>query len=168
MKELKSDDLQNWTKGGNVGDKIYFVIIKSPNCPKCECLNNNIEKAFGDYKEYIGWFTYKPGPDTQVVAKIFSNLNIMSAPSIIYRYQDDEWKLGSIPFDNNDSEYIDLRCIIDAISENDSRYFGFDEYDDPIDSDAQLNMNRLLHLIHGEVDQEKLKERRQFKNKLTI
>ena len=165
MKEFNTEQLLSWTKGENLEEKIYFIIIKMPNCPKCEHLANNANKAFGELKDNIGFYIYKPVPNANQVAEIISKLDIMSAPSIIFKYKNDSWDLGKISW--SDQDYTDLRCIFDAINDNDQSFFGYSEFDEKIEDDAQYNMNRLLRLVHGEINPDILKERKLLKKEVT-
>jgi len=167
MKTLTNDEFKIWVNGGNIDEKIYFVVIKTASCPKCEILKNNAEKAFGELKNNVGWFVF--GPQAVNVADIFANLNITSAPALIYRCQvEGQWRVNTIYW--SDADYTDLRCIMDAIKDNDQSFFDFNEFDEYIGTSetADLGMNRLLHLIHGEIDPDKLRDRRAFKKNITI
>lgn len=163
MKELNQDELALWTKGGNIAEKTYFVIIKTPNCVRCENLMKN-QSVFGKMIDNIATFVFKPGPGVSIAAEIFSNLGLTSAPALIYHYQDDEkkWRLGEIDTDDID----DLGCIFDAINDNDHSFFGYSEYDDPIEEVPNYNMNRLLRLIYGEMDAGIAKEREMLKKEV--
>jgi hypothetical protein len=176
MKEFKEADLQVWTDGGNIGDKIYFTVIKTPSCVKCKLLQNNAEKAFGSFVDNVAWYEYKPGET--VAAKIFTDLGITSAPVIVFRFQErlkrgnfykDVWSLAAIGESCQDSDFVELRCLIDAAIENDQSFIGFDEFDEQIDKDGEREefnkkLNRLFRLIHGELDPIKLKERKSLKD----
>jgi len=166
MKEITTPQLEVWSEGGNIEEKVYFIVIKTPNCIRCEQLKRNAEKAFGNMLDTVGWYTFKPGET--IAAKIFSNLGITSAPAVIYRYQENgQWKKGALIGDFDDQDCTDLRCMFDAIAENDQAYFGYNEFDEPIEEDPRTDMNRLLRLIYGEADPNVIKERQKFKKDIT-
>jgi len=168
MKNLTDNELGIWIRGGNVesDENIYFVIIKTPTCPKCERLKNNAEKVFGNLAKNVATYVLDTKPNSVGVA-ICTDLQITSAPAIIWRYQvNNEWKKGVVVGDFNDQDYIDLKCTFDAINDCDYSYFGYNEVDEPIETDANKGYNRLLHLIYGEADPEKVRNYKLLKKEI--
>ena len=162
MKQFTQEELRIWTQGGNIENDvpIYFVVIKGPHCPKCTALMNKKE-IFGKLIDNFAEYTFKPG-DT-IAAGIFTNLQVASVPIILFRYHDKrDWKLFVILPNDID----DLECMFDALNANDQVYFGYNEWDEQIEPDAQEGFNRLLRLIYGECDPERLAERRKFKKEI--
>jgi len=160
MKELTTQELDIWTKGGNIDETVYFVMIKTASCPKCMALLNK-KDIFGNLVDNLATYTYKPN-DT-IAAAIMTNLEIASVPVLVIRFRHENmWKLGLIRCDDHD----DLQCTFDALNDNDQVYFGWNEWDERQEDNASVMMNRLLRLIYGEIDPEKAKERRILKKEV--
>lgn len=160
MKAIDSRELSEWMKGDEGetpdGENFYFVIVKTPSCPKCDSLIKN-EKIL----EKENWFrTFVFNNKDDLGLQIMQNIGITSAPFIIFRYKIHrknffKYLCGTIQPDMND--FIDTENTLDAIYQNDSKYFNVNEYGEVIEgeiSEEDCAFVSLLYEIYGEPDTE--------------
>jgi hypothetical protein len=159
--EITQEEFVKWTVGGE--SDIRYVIVKTQSCPKCERLLTNLDKVFGKQAENVailiyGKFGVRSNPD---IVSLFEEMGIASVPRILVRFLDKKGatKIGQIMPDFDD-DFIELTNIFDAINSNDQSFFGFNEYDEKEDSDADDMMNRVLRTIYGELPQEAISDRK--------
>jgi hypothetical protein len=161
MKEIK--EFVSWAKGESE-DKTHFVLLKTQNCPKCQKLINKEEAIFGDLGDFTAFHVFTPTNKEE--ASIVSGLNVSSVPVLICRYKDNA-KVGlEVIIPDVEDDFINLQCILDAINGNDSSFFGYNQYDEPIEDSPQYGLNRIRHMLNGEVDPEVLKERSLLKKEV--
>lgn len=168
MKQIDENELKVWSLGGNLRDKIFFMIIKTPGCVKCTALINKEKELFKGFEDNVGLYEFKPS-DTKA-ASVIQQVEVTSVPIILIRFQEtrqenSDWKLGVIIPDLQD-DLLETGNIMDAIRDNDQSYFGYNEFDEVVETGNQPMFNRLLHLIHGEADEELIKNRQTFKNSI--
>lgn len=164
MKNFTNEEFVNWTKNNNKENSdIYFVMIKTKNCPKCLVLSSKINKIFKDLSDNIATYTFVPGQCPNDVTNIIEKLEQMSVPIIAFRYNfDSQWKLKAFnPINVDDTS--DFECYIDAIIDTDFSFFGYNEYGEAISEDADLAYYYLLTKISKNIDLQKIKEREVFK-----
>jgi hypothetical protein len=146
---------------GEGDDLINFVLVKTPSCPKCEVLLQKADQVFGTLAKTVAYFVYEV--KDRPAAEKLNELAVMAVPVILYRFKDEElWNVGKITPDVEDN-FIELTNIFDAIRDNDHSFFGYNEFDEEIETDYDYDMNRLLRSIYGEVDPEVTKERQTLK-----
>ena len=161
--DLTTSQLEDWIEGKDMGVSMYFVAIKSKACTKCAELKSEMGRIFGRLAGNVGWYVFDPKDAGSRNA--VQRLGVIKAPGIAFRF------FGPRGYDTcsvrySDDDFTDLKCIIDAVNENDQRYFGYNEYGETVDDDASYEMHRLLKLIHGEGDPAKIRERKIFKAEL--
>jgi hypothetical protein len=163
LSKLPSSVLKDWLNGEDFDNAPFFVIVKTQVCGKCESFlkKENIFKK----KDWFNTFVFNPQDSLGV--EILQNIGITSVPFILYRYKDsDEWKTGTIIPDVEDG-FINTENIFDALYSKDNKYFGYDDYDEPIDSDADYPMIRLLHQIYGEIDDQIKRDHEKLRKTIT-
>jgi hypothetical protein len=169
MEKISSEVLQKWTKGENFDNAPFFVVVKTQGCGKCEALLKK-ENIFRN-KDWFNSYTFSP--QDKIGLSILQEIGITSVPFILFRYKINHGKFykyqtGYILPDVDDG-FMNLENIFDAIYDNDSKFFGFNELDEMIEKDAKDNytMIRLLHEIFGELSEETISERNSFKDSVT-
>ena len=163
MRNFTEEEFVGWTKGDKI-DNIHFVILKTTGCGKCDALIGKADSVFGNMANNIAKFNFKPGNG---ISNILRSLNILGVPVIVTRYSENgTWSLGKLAVDIDD-DYIMITNTFDAINDNDQSFFGFNEWDELVEHDADPIMNRVLRSIYGEVDPNILKERKLLKREVT-
>jgi len=159
---MDNRQLEDWLAGAEIEGAndapVYFVVIKTNACPKCEHLKSNAAAAFGNLQENVAWYQFAPGPESTKITGILQELNATSAPIILYRYiKNAKWQFAAFtgPWER---DYCDLRSTMDAISQNDTFFFGYDNVDNEVDSDHNYAAMRLCRLIHGELPPEVVRQ----------
>jgi hypothetical protein len=164
MKEFNTQELISWSKGESE-DKVHFVLLKTPNCTKCQKLLNEIDHVFGDLVDFTAIFVYNV--TDKEAANFISTLDVTSVPVVICRYKELDGKVGFetiIP--DADDDFVNLQCILDALNGDQGSYFGYNQYDEPIEETPQHGFNRIRHQLNGEVDPEVLRERSLLKREV--
>ena len=111
MKEITTEQLDIFRKGGQLEEIFDYVIITMKTCPICDILKEKASEIFGDLNNKIVWYTYIIKPGVNLIAKIFAQLDIknIKVPIIIYRYQENNiWKIGAIT-DINENNINNLK-----------------------------------------------------------